>query len=356
MILSGRIARPKLVATFVLTSVLTGTAGYLVGITSTTDQEAALASAQETIDVYAPAEKRVLGEYATFNGTINKPEPHKFNYTGTGTITTVNLQPGDTLVPGTVVATVDSNPVITTFGSDKPIYRDLNPGDTGYDVEAVQEILNKLGYPLRVTGTFDEATEKAAQRLYSTIGFTSPCGEKTCFLTGTFLTIPASGLTVVSVAQPGTNTAEDPQLFATQESNKTVKARIGVAQRGIFDDKPSITVEGSSGYIIETDTYTLSDFKESQGDDLPGYDLVIELPEDIPNLPDDKTPVRLSLSSQSAEYLAVPAVAIRQEGTQTYVLLEDGSRVDVTVKIIQQGWAGIAEVPEVTEGTKVLVS
>lgn len=351
-----RIARPTLIAGFLVSNLLLAATGYWIGASSTSDQETALATAQTDLKVYAEAQEKTLGQQAIFNGTINKPQSQAYNYQGTGTITTINIAPGQSVTPGTLIATIDSNPVIAALGSSKPIYRDIHPGDSGYDVEAIQEILNSLGYRLPVTGKFDEATENVAKRFFATIGFTSPCGEKICFQAGTFLIIPSGNLTVASTAPVGRNTAEDPQLFSSQDGNKTAVSRISVAQLPLVKDKPTITLEGPQGIILETSDYSLSDFKESQGNELPGYDLTISLPEDSPNLPDDKTPVRLSLQAQSSQYLAVPATAIRQEGAQTYLILEDGSRLNVTVETIEQGWAGLAPGTDLPVGTKVLVS
>lgn len=353
---SSRVAKPRLILGFILVCALIGLTGFIIGKTSSSNQEEALASAQTSIDVYAAAEIRTLGGTAVFNGTVRNPQAQDITYAGSGVVTTVNIEAGDTVTPGTIIATVDSNPVIATLGSDKPIYRDLHPGDSGYDVEATQEILNQLGYRVAVTGTFDEATEKTAERFFANIGFTSPCGEKICFLTGTFLKIPQAQMPVASVIGAGTNTAENPVLFSSQSGNKSVQARISVAQKAEFEGQPEATVSGSAGQLVSTADYSFSEFKEAQGNELPGYDLTIDLPQDLENLPDDKTPVTISLNSQAKEYLAVPAVAIRQEGTSTYLVTEDGSRVEVEVLAQVQGWAGLADNPAISPGTKVLVS
>ena len=352
----SRVANPRLILGFILICTLVGVTSFIIGKSSSSSQEEALATAQTTLAVYAPAERRTLGATATHNGSVQIPPSQDISYNGSGIVTTVNIQEGDTVRPGTLVATVDSNPVIAVLGSDKPIYRDLHPGDTGYDVEAVQEILNQLGYPLAITGKLDENTEKTLETLYRNIGYTSPCGEKVCVLTGTFLKIPADLPPVTTTSKAGTDTAQDPVLFSANSGNRNIVARIGVAQKEDFNDQPEITVSGPAGEIIRSTDYSFSDFKEGTDKALPGYDLTINLPQDLATIPDDKTVVTLNLNTTVKEYLAVPAVAIRQEGTTTYVLTEDGNRVEVTVLTQAQGWAGIEETNGITEGTQVLVS
>lgn len=352
----NRVANPRLILGFILACTLVAITSFIIGKNSSTSQEEALASAQTTLAVHAQAERRALGTTATYQGSVQVPPSQDITYSGTGIVTTVNVKEGDTVRPGNIVATVDSNPVIAVTGSNKPIYRDLHPGDAGYDVEAIQEILNQLGYRLPVTGRFDENTEKTLDSLYKNIGYTSPCGEKVCVLTGTFLKIPADLQPVSSTTSAGTNTAEKPVLFSTNSGSLNIVARIGIAQSADFKDQPEITVNGPNGEIIRTADYSLSDFKEGTDSILPGYDLTISLPQDLPTTPEDKTIVTLTLKAEAKEYLAVPAVAIRQDGTTTYVLTEDGTRIDVTVLTQTQGWAGLEEVEGLKEGTSVRVS
>lgn len=353
---ASRVARPRLILSFILICALVGVTSFIIGKNSSTSQEEALASAQTTIDVYAPAERRPLGTTATYTGSVQVPPSQDIAYSGSGIVTTVNVEEGDLIRPGDLVATVDSNPVIAVTGSNKPIYRDLTPGDAGYDVEAIQEILNQLGYRVAITGRFDENTEKTLESLYKNIGYTSPCGEKVCVLTGTFLKIPSDLPPVSATTSSGTNTAENPVLFSTNSGNRHIIARISVAQQADFTDQPEITVSGPEGEIIRTADYSLSEFKEGNDSTLPGYDLTINLPQDLETIPDNKTIVTLTLNEVAKEYLAVPAVAIRQEGTSTYVLTEDGARINVTVLAQVQGWAGIEEVEGIKEGTSVRVS
>lgn len=352
----SRVANPRLVLGFILTCALVGVPSFIIGKNSSTSQEEALASAQTTFAVHAPAERRALGMTAIYNGSVQVPPSHDISYNGTGIVTTVNIKEGDLVRPGNIVATVDSNPVIAVTGSNKPIYRDLHPGDSGYDVEAIQEILNQLGYRLSITGTFDENTQKTLESLYKNIGYTSPCGEKVCVLTGTFLKIPADLPPVSTTTSAGTNTAEKPVLFSTNSGSRHIVARIGVAQRADFKDQPEITVKSPDGEIIRTADYSFSDFKEGNDSTLPGYDLTINLPQDLETTPENKTVVTLTLNAAVREYLAVPAVAIRQEGTATYVITEDGTRIDVTVLTQAQGWAGIEEAEGLSEGINVRVS
>lgn len=353
----GRISRPRLLLAFLAVCVLAGITGFLAGRGLSANQLKAQEVSQQKIPVYAPLGRQELGQTVIFQGYLNSPPTQEYKYRGGGTITTVLLHTGDTVQPGQLVATVDSNPVITAVGSAKPIYRDLKVGDQGYDVEALQEILNQLGYPTPISGKFDDATSKQLAQLYRKVGFTSPCGEEICMLEGTFLKMPMQTLSVAQVATPGTDTAENPLIFSSIEDQKIISSRISVSQKILFEKGEELTLQLPDGRTLESNDYSFSDFKEADSQTgTPGYDVMIRLPsEETQGLP-DKTPVSFSPQTQTRSYLAIPAVAIRQESGQTYLETEEGRRITVEVALVEEGWAGLEENPELAEGLSIRIS
>lgn len=353
----GRISRPRLLLAFLTVCLLAGLIGFVTGRGLSANQLKAQEASQQKIPVYASLERQELGQTAIFQGYLNSPPTQEYKYRGNGTITTALLHTGDTVQPGQLVATVDSNPVITAVGSAKPIYRDLKADDQGYDVEALQEILNQLGYPTPISGKFDEATGKQLAQLYRNVGFTSPCGEEICMLEGTFLKIPAQTLTVAQVATPGADTAENPLIFSSIEEQKIIISRISVSQKSLFEKGEELNLQLPDGRALASSDYSLSDFKEADSQTgTPGYDVMIRLPlEETQGLP-DKTPVSFSPQTQTRSYLAIPAAALRQENGQTYLEAEDGRKIKVEVGLIEEGWAGLEENPELAEGLSIRIS
>lgn len=81
---------------------------------------------------------------------------------------------GDTVEPGDALVEVSGRPLVAL---DLPfdLYRDLAPGDTGTDVEALQTTLKKLGvYSGRVDGNYGGKTSSAVRALYERADVDAP--------------------------------------------------------------------------------------------------------------------------------------------------------------------------------------
>lgn len=90
-----------------------------------------------------------------------------------GTVTTI-LGEGDTVEPGTVVATVDGAPVVALLG-DVPGFRDLSVDvDPGIDVRQFEQNLVALGYDpdgaITIDATYDDATAVAVTAWEDSLG------------------------------------------------------------------------------------------------------------------------------------------------------------------------------------------
>lgn len=87
-----------------------------------------------------------------------------------GTITSLELNPGEQISAGGALLTVDLRPVIAAHG-DIPAFRDLAPGDRGQDVVQLQEFLAQLGhYGGAADGAFGPSTTAGVQRWQRDIG------------------------------------------------------------------------------------------------------------------------------------------------------------------------------------------
>ena len=88
-----------------------------------------------------------------------------------GTFTTVNVDAGQDVTTGTVLATVDNTPVIA-YASATPLWRDLARGATGADVTVAQNFLKAEGfYAGKADGTVAYSTEKAIKAFNKGKGF-----------------------------------------------------------------------------------------------------------------------------------------------------------------------------------------
>ena len=89
-----------------------------------------------------------------------------------GTVTASSCSTGAPLRSGSVIATVDGQPVIA-LATDGPMWRDLELGDRGDDVEGLQRELVRLGAVLTVDGILGRGTIRAAQRFLTDRGVVS---------------------------------------------------------------------------------------------------------------------------------------------------------------------------------------
>lgn len=79
-----------------------------------------------------------------------------------GTVTTIDVDDGDTLQAGDVVYTVDLRPVVAVPGS-VPAFRDLAPGTRGEDVRQLEEFLVDQGRLEQADDRYDSGTVAAVQ-------------------------------------------------------------------------------------------------------------------------------------------------------------------------------------------------
>jgi len=73
---------------------------------------------------------------------------------------------GDELKEGSVLVEIAGRPTFALQG-DLPLFRTVEPGDTGEDIEQLQTALERLGFdPGTVDGTYGSSTEDAVERFY----------------------------------------------------------------------------------------------------------------------------------------------------------------------------------------------
>lgn len=116
-----------------------------------------------------------------------------------GTITDVDISPGDRLTSGRPVYSVDGQ-VIRAVASSVVFFRPFDAGVEGKDVAALQTYLRAIGEKVPATARVDAATRAALTRYAKANGFPSTETASPSW----FVRIPADGAVVSSVeVQPG---------------------------------------------------------------------------------------------------------------------------------------------------------
>lgn len=128
--------------------------------------------------VTAEVEKRVLESLQVTRGTVIAPSrvtaraPQAGEENLAVVVTELPHDESAEIVAGTVVVELNGRPVIGLPG-EIPLFRDIHPGQTGPDVEAVQAALEAMGVaiPSDESGVFGRQTQAAIELLYKDRGY-----------------------------------------------------------------------------------------------------------------------------------------------------------------------------------------
>lgn len=132
-----------------------------------------------------PAPDPVVAELARgyLNGPLSMSATAQYQQTTsitpppalTGVVTSVEAQVGAQLGSGSVLLRCNGRPVFVLTGAFA-LYRDIQPGDTGDDVAAVQAGLVAAGYSTGRdrTGVYGRGTQSAVRAMYKAAGYKAP--------------------------------------------------------------------------------------------------------------------------------------------------------------------------------------
>ena len=151
--------------------------GWLGSTQIQSPAEVALSTAApEASAILAPAEARVLSTDIVTRGTGRFGLPQRIALAVStlkptpGRVTDVPAS-GTLLDDGDVLLTASGRPTFVLQGAT-PMFRDLGPGDSGPDVQQLEEALTRLGFdPGDVDGRFDDRTSTAVASWYEASGF-----------------------------------------------------------------------------------------------------------------------------------------------------------------------------------------
>jgi peptidoglycan hydrolase-like protein with peptidoglycan-binding domain len=125
---------------------------------------------QTTPFTYVKVVNGSVGSWITLNTVAGWSLVPVGSNLASGTVTTVNVEPGQEVVVGSVLYTVNLRPVVLAQGN-VPAFQSLSRGSSGTDVAQLQTMLANLGfYDYGVDGTFDSVTERAVESWQESLG------------------------------------------------------------------------------------------------------------------------------------------------------------------------------------------
>jgi peptidoglycan hydrolase-like protein with peptidoglycan-binding domain len=304
---------------------------------------------------------------------------------------------GDMLAPGDVIVEVSGRPILAV-PLPFPLYRDLVPGDTGSDVEAMQASLKAAGiYEGRVDGVYGPGTSAAVRGMYKRAGVSAPLpsDEAAQALQGAVEALelgraglesssplgpgsgaspdtdgdlrrlrddvararaaadtplpmtevqamPAGGAEVVSVLPVGTVLGDEQASVARLRSDvPRITARVGIKDLPAYTQDASVVVEPATraGKKSPAKVVAVSEFRPAgESSDLPGHDVTVVFDDEShePFTEGERVVVTPADSPGTVKGMAVPLVALRHEGEVTFVVVKKGDSTDrVEVDIVE---------------------
>lgn len=108
---------------------------------------------------------------AQFEQTVTVKPPPALS----GVVTFAEKAVGDTIQSGSVLLRVSGRPLFVLSGGFA-LYRDIQPGDSGDDVVAIQAGLTAAGYSTGRdrSGVYGAGTQAAVRKMYKSAGYTAP--------------------------------------------------------------------------------------------------------------------------------------------------------------------------------------
>ncbi|MEO8540163.1 MAG: peptidoglycan-binding domain-containing protein, partial [bacterium] len=153
-----------------------GAIGWVAGTQVQSSNEASAAAKPPAASAVTAAVKRqALAATIVTRGTAQYGEPTKVNLAASagGELVTRSPEAEKDLNEGGAFMEANGHPVFALQG-DRPMYRDLRPGETGEDVRQLEEALARLGFdPGVVDGVYDGATASAVDRWYTAAGYSA---------------------------------------------------------------------------------------------------------------------------------------------------------------------------------------
>lgn len=323
--------------------------------------------------------------------TVGAPESGE----GRAVVTNVYHKVGSTVRSGDLLAQVSGKPVLL-LELPFPLYRDILGGDSGEDVSALQEELRSLGYYRGVVdGKYGVGTAQAVEQLYAAHGLIPPPpNEETATQLQTaqesladaksrlsslasqgeanteearstksevsslarevtrlalqnvtpvrythIAQVKDSPVTVSSAASVGTDlAASEVGLVVLQVGEPTVTFRVGMSSLKSFQVDSSVVVSSLTdptqnweGTVTRIGEFTTQNATGTEG---AGHDVTVSLG-GVEGLSSDLEVVVAGGSLAAEVGMSVPLTAVRQSGTQNYVVRQTAESSVATTEVVE---------------------
>ncbi|WP_026925435.1 hypothetical protein [Glycomyces arizonensis] len=182
--------KKRLTASHVINGILaiallgaTATAWYFAAQARTPAQRAEETAEPADSVITVQVEQGQLSDLMEFEAVLDRvggyevPAPASIEGADIALTSDIPLETGDEVKTATVLLEVSGRPMIALPG-EVPAYRNLVEGDTGPDVEQLQQALQGL-YGTPVTGEFDSRTADDIEKLYANLGYEAPTTSET---------------------------------------------------------------------------------------------------------------------------------------------------------------------------------
>lgn len=316
-------------------------------------------------------------------------------------VTSVGAKAGERVADGMPIASVSGRPVFL-LGLQIPLYRDLQPGMYGPDVESIQHALAHLGlYRGLVDGEYGAGTADAVEALYARarqeppkdVPFVdweppspepqelesssassdaanppkkdAPTGESkppegTPLPMAEIADMPTGGATVVSIPKMGDDMSEAGELAILRTGRPEVTSRVSVSEGDAFRPGETVVLAVPGVASVEVRVESVSDFLPG-GDSgsQPGYDVVVQVPGTLAGkLSEGASATIATVATAVGERaLAVPLTAVREDSLGKFVLLErkEPVRIEVHLGLESDGYAQLVKADGIEVGDVVLI-
>lgn len=360
-----RVPRPRVLVAFVVVTIAVGAASFAAGLLLRGGASQAFENSQTTVEVTAEAGSSPLPAVSAQTVVSAESIAKALAFVPDGAtvaLATDVRNVGDVIAEGERVASI-SGRIVVALNLRSSHYRDMGLGQTGPDVQALNDALVRIGAMAGPAGSsYTDATAGGVATMYSKAGATAqgnPTGSVLPYRevlalsgsTAVVTTAVASGV----VAEPG-ETVLEASLPPTQ-----LTARVDVLTGdNLVADAPVSITELGSGTTFTGKVGGVSEFREGAtvGDQksIPGFDVAVVLDETAQAELTPGASVSLSFEATSEEYTTLPLQAMREHGEVTSVWKMGSSSyssVEVKVVRIADGLVFIEANPDLSSGDTV---
>ena len=152
--------------------------GFVGSSFASPNQQAAEAKAPPFTPITAPVRFNILQATVAIRANVVDSRQTSFGVpddigSDLPVVTQLNVRQGSEVDDGTWIMAIAGRPIIAMAGSI-PAFRDMSLGESGIDIEELQQNLHQLGFGTGsdAEGVFGEGTEGAVRQLYAHLGFT----------------------------------------------------------------------------------------------------------------------------------------------------------------------------------------